>query len=72
MIDERALNERVKLIEKELSTLTEQSDRLKQSLLELKDLKMELNAFKVFLGRHHPGFKKEFLEILEKLKIGSP
>lgn len=72
MINERALNERVRLLEKELSTLTDQSDKLEQSLLELEDLKMELNAFKVFMGRHHPEFKKEFLEILEKLKIGSP
>lgn len=72
MIDERALNERVKLIEKELSTLTEQSDKLGQSLLELEDMKLELSAFKIFLGRRYPEFKKEFIEILEKLKIGSP
>jgi predicted nucleic acid-binding Zn-ribbon protein len=67
MFDERTLSEKLSLLERELATLTEKYEKLEKSLQEMEDLKGELSAFKVFAGRHHPEFKKEFLEILEKL-----
>jgi len=70
MLNEKVLNERVKLLERELATLTEQSERLERALKDLEDLKRETDAVKLFIGRRHAEFKKEFLEILEKLKNG--
>jgi predicted nucleic acid-binding Zn-ribbon protein len=70
--EERILNERVRLLEKEMSTLTEELEKVEKFVAELEDLRTELKAFKVFLGRSHPEFKKEFLDILKKLKTGSP
>ncbi len=51
---ESASEERLNLLEKELDGLTEKLD--------------ELDGLKLFLGRVHPEFKKQFPEIIKKLR----
>lgn len=70
MINEKVLNDRVKLLEQELATLTEKCERLEGAVAGLEDLKKQVNALKLFIGRRHSEFKKEFLEIFEKIKTG--
>jgi hypothetical protein len=70
MINEKVLNDRVKLLEQELATVAEKCERMDGAMAELEDLKMQVNALKLFIGRRHPEFKKEFLEIFEKVKNG--
>jgi predicted nucleic acid-binding Zn-ribbon protein len=72
MIEEKALNERLKLIEKELATLSDAFENVEAVIMELEDLKEEVKALKVCLGKLQPGFKDEFLKALKKVtKKGS-
>jgi hypothetical protein len=67
MAQEKTIEEKLRLLERELSTVAEALDKTNMSLREIEDLKTELKAFKIFLGRHFPEFKKEFPEILKKV-----
>jgi predicted nuclease with TOPRIM domain len=67
MIEEKALNDRLKLIEKELATLSDEFDKVEAKVKELEDLKDEIRALKVYLGKLQPGFKDEFLSALKKV-----
>lgn len=72
MIEEKALNERLKLIEKELATLSDELENVEAMVKELEDLKEEFKALKVCLGKFQPKFKDEFLKALKKVtKKGS-
>lgn len=66
------LKERLKLVEQELKTLTEKAGKmavqLAESQNEADDLRREIKGFKVFLGRIQPDFKKQFPEIMKKIK----
>ncbi len=68
MID-KASREKLELIEKELTTLTERLDSIDKTLKEIEDLRLEIKGLKVFLGRVHPDFKNQFLEILKKIRV---
>lgn len=68
MKEEKYLKERLSLLEKEISTLTEKFDSLSFALKELEDIKHEIKGIKLFLGRKHPDFKDQFPEIIKKLK----
>ena len=65
------LQERLKLLEQEVNTLTERSGRLAarldESLKETADLRLEIKGLKLFLGRMYPDFKGQFPRILEKV-----
>jgi hypothetical protein len=67
VIEEKALNDRLRLIEKELATLSEAFDRVESRVKELEDLKDEIKAMKICLGKHQPWFKEEFLSAMEKI-----
>ncbi len=67
MKDEKIMNDRLRLIEKELSTLSEAFDRLEKSVAEMDDLKAEVKALKIYLGKMEPKFKKEFLSAMTKV-----
>ncbi len=61
--------ERIKIQEKALSNM---ADMLKKHDAELdeeiRDIRSELKAMKLFLARHIPEFKQQFPEIQRKLK----
>jgi hypothetical protein len=65
--EERALRERVNLLEKELVMLTEKLEEMRASLKEIEDLKLEIKGLKLFLGRAYPEFKSKFPEIMKKI-----
>lgn len=61
--------ERLNIQEKALSNLADsQKKHASEVDEELQDILSELKAFKLFLARNMPGFKKEFPEIQRKLK----
>jgi predicted nucleic acid-binding Zn-ribbon protein len=66
MKEEIILKERISLLEKEISTLTEKAEGLEKAIKDMDSLRIEIKAIKIFLGRLHPDFKKEFPEILKK------
>jgi archaellum component FlaC len=61
------LKEKINLIEKELSTLTEKIEAINTALKELEDLKQNIKGLKLFIGRVHPEFKNKFPEIMQKI-----
>jgi hypothetical protein len=61
------LQDKLTLVEQELRTYTETLNALEAKVRDLKDLEAEIKALKVFLGRVHPDFKSQFLEITKKL-----
>lgn len=62
------LQEKLALVEKEVNTLTEKVSKIEGSLKEIDDLRMELKALKVFLGRVYPDFKAQLPDILKKIQ----
>lgn len=66
MKEEMLLKEKIRLLEKEITTLAEKIESLEKELKEVYALKTEIKALKVFMGRAHPEFKKEFLDIVKK------
>ena len=67
MKEERALRERISLLEKELVILTEKLEETSASLKEIEDLKLEIKGLKLFLGRAYSEFKSKFPEIMKKI-----
>jgi hypothetical protein len=59
--------DKAKLLERELTTLTEQFESMNKKLEEVKDLKNEIKGLKLFLGRVYPEFKTWFPEIMQKV-----
>ncbi len=68
MKEEKDLKEKTALIEKELATVTESLERLCTALKDVEELKLEIKGLKLFLGRMHPEFKNQYLEIMRKIK----
>ncbi len=68
MKEDIILGERLSLLEKELSTAAEKLAELEKALAGLNDLRLEIKGLKVFIGRLHPEFKKDFLEIMKKVQ----
>ncbi|MEW6068714.1 MAG: hypothetical protein AB1610_10550 [Nitrospirota bacterium] len=67
MKEEIILKEKIKLLEKELLTLTEKIVSLDAALKEFEDLKNEIKGLKLFIGREYPEFKNKFPEIMKKI-----
>ena len=67
MKEESKSQECFNLIQKELITLTEKMEKMSVSLHDIDDLKLEIKGLKVFLGRLHPDFSKQFPEIMKKV-----
>ncbi|MEJ2314615.1 MAG: hypothetical protein P8Y85_07535 [Nitrospirota bacterium] len=67
MREEKIVQERLKLIERELSTLSEALDRLERKVSDLGDLRDEIKALKMCLVKLQPAFKDEFLEAMKKV-----
>jgi predicted nucleic acid-binding Zn-ribbon protein len=67
MAQEKTIEEKLKLLEREISTIAEELDKIGASLQDIEDLKTEMKALKLCLNRHMPEFKKEFPGILKKL-----
>lgn len=68
MKEEKYLKERLSLLEKEISTITEKIDGLISVLKDLEEIKQEIKGIKLFLGRVHPDFKNQFPDIMKKLR----
>lgn len=63
------IEERLKIQEKALSNLADSMKKNEKGFdEEIKDLKAEIKALKLFLTRNIPEFKKEFPEIQRKVK----
>jgi hypothetical protein len=61
--------EKIKIQEKALSNLADTLKKHEDAVDdELKDIRSELKALKLFLARHIPEFKEQFPEIQRKLK----
>jgi hypothetical protein len=65
---ESVIRERLSLIEKELAGLTDKLDEIDYLKRSIEDMQAEIKGFKLFLSRVHPEFKKQFPEIIKKLK----
>lgn len=70
MKEDKALEDRLKLLEMEISTVAGEAEKAAKLLEDIEEIKRELGALKLFIGRRHPEFKKEFLDIVGKLKTG--
>ncbi len=68
MKEEKSLKDKITLLEKELSTITERLESTSAALKDLEDIKLELRGLKLFIGRLHPEFKSQFPEIFRKIK----
>ena len=67
MKEEIILHEKIKLLERELVTLTEKVESMMRPLKEIKDLKDEIKGLKLFIGRVHPELKSELPELMQKI-----
>ncbi|MEW6570253.1 MAG: hypothetical protein AB1390_03625 [Nitrospirota bacterium] len=67
MKEEIVLKERIKLLEKEIMTLTEKLEDVSKASKEIEDLKQEIKGLKLFLSRVHPEFKNKLPEIIKKI-----
>jgi len=65
--EEIIMEEKIKLLERELVTLTEKLEAVNAALKEIGDLKHEIKGLKLFLGRAYPNFKNKFPEIMQKI-----
>ncbi|RMG67700.1 MAG: hypothetical protein D6710_11105 [Nitrospirae bacterium] len=68
MKEERQLKERIKLLEKEIQTLTLELQSLSERVDEINDLRFELKGIKLFLSQQYPDFKNRLPELIKKLK----
>lgn len=66
--DELILRDKLDLLEKELAAAADRIEELAKKLGEVEDLKTEIKALKLYLGRVYPDFKKDFPPILKKLR----
>ncbi len=65
--EEIIMQDKIKLLEKEIGTLTDKLDKINKDLKENDDLKNEIKGLKLFLGRTHAEFKTQFPEIMQKV-----
>lgn len=66
MKEEILLQEKIKLLEKEVASLADTALCCQNLTREIEEIKLDLNTLKLFLLRHFPGFKEEFLELVGK------
>ncbi len=68
MKEEIILKENIKLLEKEIETITERLGRLEKEVRELRELALEVKALKLYLSKTDPKFKEQYPEIIKKVK----
>ena len=68
MKEEIVVKEAIGLLQQEIATLTEKLSAFEKVLGNMEDIESELKAMKLFLGRRYPEFKKEYPEIIEKIR----
>jgi hypothetical protein len=68
MKEEIILQEKIKLLEKEIATLSDMVSAHKEMSDDIEGLKLEIRSLKLFLSRHFPEFKDEYLRIMEKVE----
>jgi len=66
--EEIILQEKIKLLEKEIATLADTVACCRDLGKQIEDLKEDIRGLKLFLARHFAGFKEEYLEIKGKLE----
>ncbi|MEW6052971.1 MAG: hypothetical protein AB1552_04160 [Nitrospirota bacterium] len=67
MKDNTVSKEKIRLLEKEIVTLTDKLERMSKELTEIAEVKNEIRGLKLFLGRTHSEFKLKFPEIMQKV-----
>jgi len=67
MKEEIVLKEKLKLVEQELVTLVDKLAELEKEIREMREIRDELKAIKLFLGKEYPDFKSRFPELLKKI-----
>lgn len=65
---ESILKERLDLIERECAIISDKLDDLDRVKKGTEDLQIEIKGLKLFLSRVYPEFKKQFPEIIKKLR----
>lgn len=65
--DNTVSKEKIRLLEKEIVTLTDKLEKMSKELTEIADVKNEIRGLKLFLGRTHSEFKSKFPEIMQKV-----
>ncbi len=67
MKTEKITEENLHVIKQELITVTDKLEELCRAGRDVQDLKLEIKALKLFLGRVHPEFKDQFPNIMKKI-----
>ena len=67
MKEEIVLKEKLKLVEQELVTLVDKLAELEKEIREMREIRDELKAIKLLLGKEYPDFKSRFPELLKKI-----
>ncbi len=68
MKEEIILKENIKLLEKEIETLTERLRGLERAISEFKDMDVEIKALKLYLSKKDPRFKEQYPEFVKKVR----
>lgn len=62
------MKEKIELIEKEISTLTDKIETVDEIKNTVADIQTDIKGLKIFLQRVYPEFKNQFPEIIKKLR----
>lgn len=65
---ESLLKEKIHLLEKELNGLSDKISEIDELKKTIGDLQLEIKGLKLFMSRVDPEFKKQFPEIIKKIK----
>lgn len=65
---ETEIREKINHLERGLRLMGEELEGTKKLKEELMDIKAEIKAIKIFMGRVNPDFKSQYPEIVKKLK----
>ena len=66
---ETEIREKIDHLERGLRLMSEELEGARKLKEEIMDMKAEIKAIKIFLGRVNPDFKSQYPEIVKKLKI---
>lgn len=70
MKENKVLQDKLNILELEISTLAGELEKAGKLFAELEEIKSEIRALKVFIARNYPEFKKEFPDIVSRVKTG--
>lgn len=66
---ETEVKEKINHLERGLRLIDEELEGIKKLREDINDIKAEIKAIKIFLGRVNPDFKSQYPEIVKKLKV---